>query len=299
MQTYFLQHPRNFHYDNFLLAVFTVNIVISIVATCSNFIIIVTILRTKSLQTPSNILLLGLAVSDFCAGVLAMPSFCTYKFAEYHRDALSIYCTSGILYVVCGTTLAMISFATVTTITADRFLAVYLHLRYTEFITIKRYVITLVFIWFICIFIVFLRMVMLGLVLQIACIVALAILLLFNAFFIVKIYQVIRKHTLQIQAQQQFAPPQNINMPTYKKTINTMYYVVGAFVCCYIPFLVVLLAISIYKDFSLVKRSLFAVSETCVMLNSSLNPLIYCWRIQEIRDASWKLVRGIWCKVKQ
>lgn len=293
LTTYFDHIPRNSNYDIFLLAIFTINIVIAIFATCSNLVIIGTILRTKSLQTASNILLLGLAISDFFVGVLTVPSFCLYKFSAYLRN-LKAYCIGGIGYFIFGTTLAMVSFATLTVITADRFLAVHLHLRYKEFVTVKLYIVILVSIWILSSIGTLLRMLLFDFYFLVFTVTLYLILLILNAFFLYQIAKVIRRHTHQINAQSNASSNSTMEMPTFKKSVNTMYFIVIAFILCYAPLAFFLVFISIMtSDIVLTNRCLFSIGETFLFLNSALNPVIYCWRIEDIRNTSLSLLKSL------
>jgi hypothetical protein len=126
---------------------------------------------------------------------------------------------------------------------------------------------------------------------RIIAITLLVVLLLVNAYFIFKISQIIHRHSAQIQAQQQ-SVQQSINMPRYKKSVNTMYYVIGAFAVCYVP-LVGSLVAQTASNFSLATQILFYLFAcTSAMFNGVLNPFIYCWRSVEIRTAARRLLPG-------
>lgn len=286
----FFHFSRNVSYDHYLLSIFAVNCFISLVASISNFIIILTILKTKSLRTAPNTLLLGLAVSDFFVGIVSISSFLVYKFSEYTRDETT-YCFSGVVYVLSAAILATISFLTLTAVTADRFLAVQLHLRYKELITARMYTKILIVVWLICFAGIFIRMYLANNVyyLLVACVIF-VLLLLLNAAFIIKITKTIRRHSAQIRSQ---ATPGTLNMPNYRRSVNTMYYIIGGFVICYLPFAAALILVTYDRSFSFKKRALFTVGETFLMSNSALNPIIYCWRIEEIRTASLKLLKTL------
>jgi Na+-transporting methylmalonyl-CoA/oxaloacetate decarboxylase gamma subunit len=71
-------------------------------------------------------------------------------------------------------------------------------------------------------------------------------LLLLNAYFILRISQVIRRHAMQIQAQQN-SVQQSINMPKYKKSVNTIYYVIAAFILCFGPSAITLLVFTVFR----------------------------------------------------
>ena len=85
-EAYFVDVPRDIHFDNFLLAMIVTNAVMAAVASCSNAVVIYTISRTPSLQTPSNILILGLAISDFGVAVILQTTYCLFKFSEFSRS---------------------------------------------------------------------------------------------------------------------------------------------------------------------------------------------------------------------
>jgi hypothetical protein len=186
-----------------------------------------------------------------------------------------------------------ISILTLTAITADRFLAVNLHLRYQEVVTTKRVIIALGFIvafgscFSICSGIFYDKM---GVIVFNACCVA--TLLLLNVYFIFRVWLVIRRHSKQIESQQ--SVQQTINMPRFRKSVKIVFYVIGAFVFCYVPFNACRLVVAKHdRRLSYAMRYGFIISETLVMFNGVLNPIIYCWRIEGIRNAAVLLLRKI------
>jgi hypothetical protein len=142
----FLDESRSQHYDIFLFAVIVINALAAFFAICCNFVVVYIISKTPSLQTPSNILILGLAISDFIVGILSQPFFCLAKYFYVARD-IDLFCTTVKVYDSSVNSLGTVSFLTLSAITADRYLAVYLHLRYLELVTVRRYGIVLVCIW--------------------------------------------------------------------------------------------------------------------------------------------------------
>jgi hypothetical protein len=119
--------------------------------------------------------------------------------------------------------------------------------------------------------------------------------LLIDSFLIFKIWQVIRRHSRQIQAEQQPTQQseQSINMPRYKKSVNTMYFVIGAFVLTYIPLFVAVVTTIFVQKWTQGTSFFFVIGETLVMFNGVLNPIIYCWRITEIRNATRQVLEKI------
>ena len=74
------------------------------------------------------------------------------------------------------------------------------------------------------------------------------------------------------------------------KALKTTVYVVGAVVMCFMPVVIILLVASFlmvsnsWSQSWLSNMGVFVPTvRTCGVLNSLLNPLIYCWRQREMR----------------
>ena len=63
---------------DFYITVFVINAFSSVLATVLNLLIIVTLIKTPSLRTPSNILILSLAITDFGVGALVQPVYSSH-----------------------------------------------------------------------------------------------------------------------------------------------------------------------------------------------------------------------------
>ena len=120
-----------------------INGVFSCSAVAANALIMVTILRTPSLRSPTFYFLFGLAVSDFGVGLLTQPLYIMYKAAGLYKNS-NLNCAAGISFVLVSNQLSGVSFLTITLVSTDRFLALYLHLRYKQLITLHRVKIALV-----------------------------------------------------------------------------------------------------------------------------------------------------------
>lgn len=282
MQLYFVNIPQDTHYHNILRVFIFINALVAVIAICCNFIVIYTISRTPSLQKPSYFLILGLAVSDFGVGLFSQPTYAVNKFAEL-TGRVSVFCTTGKIFSSSAIVFTVISFFTLSAITADRFLAVQLHLRYQEIVTTRRCFVVIILIWISGVLISLARMLALGLPFLITVIIIFIALLLLNAFFLGKIYQVIRRHSVQIRAQQHVAQ-QSFDMRTFRKTINTVDYIILAFLICYVPYAGALIIFTVRQHRTEDIRLLLTVTESFVMFNGVFNPIIYCLRIQEIRN---------------
>ena len=99
-------------------------------------------LPPSSLPKPVKTLFLSLAVSDLGVGVLVQPLYVASLvkgFKENAENNLTYKITNNMLCVT-STFLSCASFFGVTALTADRFLAIHLHLRYQELMTHRRVV---------------------------------------------------------------------------------------------------------------------------------------------------------------
>ena len=96
------------------------NILTCITAVCGNTFIIASIRRVSSLHLPSKVLLVCLALTDLCVGVITQPLYVAHiLFPEYHSIGLYLligYNTTGFLF-------SGVSMLTITAISVDRLLA--------------------------------------------------------------------------------------------------------------------------------------------------------------------------------
>ena len=116
-------------------------------------------------------------------------------------------------------------------------------------------------------------------------VVALLSCILFVAISYALLYRETRRHERMIKAQQ--LPPEQVErFAKESKAFKTTVYVVGAVVLCLLP-AVVILVVRVSYGVLLAQSSLFLVNSPCIrtcgILNSLLNPLIYCWRQKEMR----------------
>lgn len=174
------------------------NSIISAAAIVGNLLIIISILRSSTLHSTANFLLLGLALSDFGVGIVVEPLFVTILLKRY--KGLPVNCTLVVSYNIAVSFLVVISMFTVAAISIDRYLAIYFHLRYPELVTEKKVIYFQITLWAACGLLTLARMaafriyLVMGLVMIIIC--------LSTIFFAYsKIFIVLRRHQAQIQNQ--------------------------------------------------------------------------------------------------
>ena len=264
------------------------NSVAAIMSTVGNSLVLVTIWRTPRLHSPSKVLLAGLALSDLGVGLVAQPTFVITIVARVLRAHCNLYYVFYNIWAASFNFFIFQSFVTLTAISVDRYLALRLHLRYRELVTIKRVLMVLVAIWitvgvlYNCVFQIFYRFSTLFIApaIQTLCICV-------TVWCHIQVFKTIRRHQVQIQAQ--VVIPHNgegPNLPDiagYKKSVFNMLFVLVFFLISYIPALTVGVVFS--ADATKLPSPVLHTVLALLFLNSCVNPALYCWRMREIRHA--------------
>ena len=99
----------------------------------------------------------------------------------------------------------------------------------------------------------------------------------------VRIYKVVKYHQNQIYSQNQLQNAQTREALRQRKSAYNALFVYFVFLVCCLPFLpsVILYLINTSEISFLIAKS---ASLFLIYLNSSLNPIVYCWRYREIRQ---------------
>ena len=279
-----------------------VNIHFCLVTTVGNALILVSFVRTPSLLSSSNVLLIGLAISDLCVGLIAQPMFITWKFHQhiYPTQTVFILIIEKASRLVCSL-LCAVTFMTVSSLSVDRFLAVRLHLRYHEIVTVKRVTYWVCFLWGCSVTAsslgIWRKTYFEFIAAPIAC-----ICILINAALYFKIYRVVRQHQLQISHQiTKCSGAQPINMTVrLKNSFFSSLYLYLIFLVFCIPYIYIAADIFITKSSETNPTSTaqlaFEVSWTIVFIDSSLNPFLFSWRLQNVRAAVKKTLKLIFTR---
>ena len=233
-----------------------------------------------------------LAVTDLCVGLITQPLFTVTLLTSFnvHRYVSLILSVSSL--VLCGLSL-LIS----TAISVDRLLALSL-LRYRHVVTLRRVRALIISFWFLvgasfgCLFISRIHYFVFGVVMLIS--------LLISAISYAKIYFRLRHQLLHVQGhvhQRQQLPPNGVvptalNVARYKKTVSAITWVQLGLFACYSPFCATLVLPHLF-EFLDANVSYFFV---CLLfLNSSLNPILYCWKIREVKQVVKDTIRQLNC----
>ena len=265
------------------------------ITVAGNAFVLAAIWRNPSLRTPSYVLLAGLAVTDFCTGILTQPFLVVYMAAAI-RGKREMHCIARFATECTGLYFSTLTVVTITMIAVER----WLHMSRRSLLTVRRVV---------TIYIVFVVM----LIPIVACRVytwyypnsalnvivaifflAVVLCIVLTAFAYFKVFQIIRRHQNQVQLNQNA-----IDMEKYKKSIFTILYIVAIVTVSYMPYICCILAIHLVSDYGMSIRVIAHVCGAVVLSSSSLNPLLYICRIKEIRESVQSIVRALVCKQKE
>lgn len=261
--------------------------ILSFTAVIFNTVAILAIRRTLSLSKNFKILLLNLAVADAGVGLISQPLNLAILIAEIENHNFKYLQQINKIYQSTTTLLCVASFLGVTAVAADRFLAVYLHLRYEELVTNKRVTSAVTAVWTVSVIIALLWEFKQNIAFAIIA-TFLMVCLIVIALFYFKLHLVVKYHTEQLMAQQIQCRENNeelerLNAERQKRSAFMIFYVYLALLICYLP-------ITIFNTlYFLGIEDLPIVAVVCdilFVLNSSLNPLIYCWKIKHIRHTA-------------
>ena len=263
------------------------NVPLMITSIVGNTVVLAAILRTSSLRSPSMILLCSLALSDILIGFLVQPLWISHELTKI-RSLNDV--VSAMAFAACG-----VSLSTMTAISVDRFLALHYHMRYPSLMTTHRAFHITGSLWLISFLLSLLNIWRSG-ANHFAMVTAFGIIvcLLVSTICYIQIYQIVRRHQLQIQAQQQavenFNAENNQSMQrSIKSALNTfIYYLV--MILCYTP---VFVTTSLIANPRHRWTSAWNFADTVAFMNSSINPFLYCWRMRELRAAVVKTAKQI------
>ena len=113
------------------------NYFLSLSAFLGNALILIAFHKESSLHPPSKLLLRNLATADLCVGLISEPLFVTYYCKSVVNGHWNICRYTLIAGYITGNILCSVSLLTITAISVDRLLALFLGLRYKQVVKIQ------------------------------------------------------------------------------------------------------------------------------------------------------------------
>ena len=280
---------------NHLIFLSAPNIFLSITAFLGNSLIQVALHRESSLHPPSKLLYRNLAITDLCVGIMAETHAVTYWISVVNeqwsicRYALDSGYITG--YILCS-----VSLLTLTAISVDRLLALLLGLRYRQVVTLKRTYLAVAVFWVVSIVgttMSFWNRIISSLYGNIGMLMCLVT----SISSYTKIFITLRHNQNQVQnhaPQTQPSQATPLNIARYRKAVSSALWVQVTLVVCYLPHSIVT-ALTPQRGLPFPIFLAWQYTVTLVYLNSSLNPLLYYWKMREVRQVVKDTIRQLCC----
>ena len=287
LEKYFCSTELIVQVHDHLIILLVSHIFLSITAVLGNALILLALYRESSLHPASKLLYRNLAITDICVGFTVDPlgiiRFTPMANKQGHICYQVYKCSVIISYALCS-----VSLLTMTVLSLDRLLALLLGLRYRQVVTLKRTYATITLLWLVST----INATMYLLNPQITYLsanVGIALCLVTSILVYSRIFLTLRHNQIQVQGhvsqgQQRQSPAIPLNIARYRKAVSSVLWVQVTVVVCYLPY-GIMEAVTFQEDVSLPVYIASEYASALVYLNSSLNPLLYCWKIREVRQA--------------
>ena len=279
------------------------NVFLAITATLGNALILVALRNVSSVHPPTKLLLRCLAVTDLCVGLILQPLFVSMIVNSVTKININILFHVYSATVASSFTLNGVSIYTLTALSVDRqalsvdrLLALLLGLRYRQVVTLRRVFAAICCFWLISISCGFIYSFWRHVVVFITGAVIAILCLCVSIFCYTKIFLTLRQRQAQVQLQTGHErarggiPP---NIARYKKSVSTIAWVQLALVVWHVPFYIVSIIILLSGWRGMKMDFVVTCATTLLYSNSSLNPILYCWKIKDVRRAMKTTVRTL------
>ena len=254
-----------------------------------NTLFITAMRKKRRLQTMHNVLLAVMAGTDLAVGIGCQPVFIALEVFLVAGGTLSLYCKFLIMQRTTTTCLCLLSLLYLALIAVERFIAIRYSLRYDSIVTKFRLTVAVACCWLIMIFDwatwLFYKLLIPPLVFIIGCFLVIV-------FCHVFVYFICRRHVIQITSEQ-ISRDATAKFLEERKSWKTTTIIIAGVVMSYSPAIISVFALR-NSPFPVLQRISFSLQPiffSCFMLNSLLNPIIYCWRSKVIREAMLQLLR--------
>ena len=279
----------------YLIFLSVFHVFLAITSSLGNILILVALRKESSLHAPSKLLFRCLATTDLFVGVISEPLNITYWMSAVRERWDDCYYTlfSSFIasYLLCG-----MSLLTLTAISVDRLLALSLGLRYRQVVTVKKICAIVIVLWIVSIVCAVMYAHNARITIWYSHIV-IPVSFVTSVSSYTKIFHNLRRHEIQVhnniqQEQSSNSHSSSLNIARYKKGVSSVMWLQLTIAVCYLPHGIVT-ALWTYSGQSSSIIVLRQFTLTLVCLNSSLNPILYCWKIREVRQAVKDTIRQV------
>ncbi|XP_026779504.2 trace amine-associated receptor 13c-like [Pangasianodon hypophthalmus] len=257
---------------------------------CGNLLVIISVLHFKQLHTPTNTLVLSLAVSDFLVGIFAMPLMLIWTIETCWIFG-RVFCT---IFWLIGGFLTILSIYNIALIAVDRYLALSNPFLYMNSVSVRITHFVIVFDW--CL----LGAYILALIYfngtftssvmcpgecflslnEVWTVIDLVIVFIFPLSVIIilytRVFVIAKKHASAIRELNNHTWPKTQKITSYsmkseRKAAKVLGILVAVFLVCLLPYFIY----SLLGDVIELQTETFQEVSILFCLNSTINPLIY------------------------
>ena len=272
-----------------LIFLSVLNILLSVTTFLGNTLILVALPKENSLHPPSKLLFRNLAITDLCVGIIAEPLLVAYLMSLLkQRWDICYYLEYAGLAI--GAILCSVSLFTLTAISVDRLLALWLGLRYRRVATLRKAYISVIVMWVLSVVAGAAIYSLDPVILDWSMFITISLCVVISSLCYTKVFVVLRRRKIRLEDSSFQGPTEVITVPLnlarYRKAVYSALWVQVTLVVCYLPF-------GIATTIPEISLSVYLMTLTLLLLNSSLNPLLYCWKIREVRQAVKDTIRQL------
>ena len=265
------------------------NIFLSVTTFLGNTLILAALPKETSLHPPSKLLFRNLAITDLCVGIIAEPLLVAYLMSLVKQRWDISYYLHFADFVI-GAILCSVSLFTLTAISVDRLLALWLGLRYRRVATLRKAYISVIVMWVLSVVAGAAIYSLDTVILDWSMFITISLCVVISSLCYTKVFVVLRRRKVRLEDSAFQGPTEVIKVPLnlarYRKAVYSALWVQVTLVVCYLPF-------GIATTIPEISLSVYLMTLTLLLLNSSLNPLLYCWKIREVRQAVKDTIRQL------
>ena len=274
-------------------ALMAINIVPTMITIAANSVLLLTIAKTKSLHTPSNVLVGALCFSDLLVGAVSQPSNLAFLFEfELHHE---LYTTLSAVAKWSSIILNGMSFLIVLFITLDRYFAVCHPFFYQQRLTIKKCSIIVALSWIYQLSVPVLSGTYYFMLFAFVTILSFAVM--FVCY--IRIYSVIAEKERSVLRLGKIGDEEEQILSHNREdrsNVCTVVIILAVITLSYLPAVIVILVIftpaqrTSFCNLTPSKYIMFVWSTAVFSLSSLINPIVYCIRIKPIKKATADIV---------
>ena len=282
---------RKTNTTSYITALCFINIIPTLLAIFGNAICIITIIKTPSLHTTSNIWVGALCISDLLVGAIGQPLYYTTLISLITGLELDMASSAMKSAILC---MASVSFYLLYLVTVDRYIAICHPFLYRRIATIKRCILGAAFAFALAIPTVILHIFANKFIRYFGPILEAVVFLQILVFYTLIYKAILKQRRTIISTSVARGTRDELWM---RKEETRKAYTIGIIIIilllCYTPLII---ASIIAKDINepICARSKQTLIASCwgwffMLLNSSINPVFYCLRMRDIRKAAKRI----------